>query len=92
MPPRLLRRVPDKPLLYHEVTVHYLNGSTSTARAEGNNASWLCPCGAPLPLLGRCYYQFGWNCHSICPSCNSHFRVEGDKKKTVRAVHEIELI
>jgi len=74
MPRGIPRTVPDKPLVYHEITVHYSDGSTDTARAEGNNATWHCQCDDPLPLVGRCYYQFGWNCHAICPTCGKSYR------------------
>ena len=59
------------------VPVNLLDGTTSNARAEGNNASWLCPCGDPIPLLGRCYYQFNDTCYTVCPSCERRYRVHG---------------
>jgi len=84
-----VRRVPDKPLTYHTVKVHYLDGSSDDARAEGNNVAWYCKCDDQLPLLGRCYYQFGWNNHSICPTCNRRYRVLQTPHKKVREVKEI---
>jgi hypothetical protein len=70
------------------IPVIFLSGVTVTARAEGNNAAWQCECGVPVALLGRCYFQFGHNCHTICPSCNRHYRVIGDSKKRAERVEE----
>jgi hypothetical protein len=69
----------DFPLHLTTVPVNFLNNTTTSARAEGNNASWLCPCGDPLPLLGRCYYQFNDTCYTVCPnpSCGRRYRVMG---------------
>lgn len=71
------------------VPVRFLDGRSSLGRAEGNNASWHCQCGTELPLLGRCYFQFGHDCHTICPECGAKFRVVGnDKKRAVEVRQE----
>jgi hypothetical protein len=72
------------------IPVLFLDGSKGTARAEGNNASWFCPCGTELPLIGRCYFQFGHDCHTICPDCGRKYRVLPDKKKRAFKVKEFQ--
>jgi len=82
------RKVPDKPLIFHSIKVYYLGGGTGDARAEGNNATWFCKCDEKLPLLGRCYYQFGWNCHTICPACDRKYRVLKNAQKKAGEIRE----
>lgn len=72
------------------VPVIFLDGSRSTARAEGNNAAWHCKCSNAMPLLGRCYFQFGHNCHTICPDCNRSYRVDRDADKRTSQVVEFQ--
>jgi hypothetical protein len=54
-----------------------LNLSNDTAgglaRAEGNNAAWLCPCGELLPLIGRA----SGNPAPVteCPRCGARYQV-----------------
>ena len=79
----------DVALALDVVTVNFLGGGTAEARVEGNNAAWHCPCGHPLPLLGRCYFQYGHDCHTPCPHCDRVYRVIGDKKKRAVSVAEI---
>ncbi len=79
----------DIELTLFTVPVTFADGSTATARAEGNNATWHCACGNPLPLLGRCYFQFGHDCHTVCPHCKRMYRVAKDAKKKAKAVEEI---
>ncbi|MBP1626952.1 MAG: hypothetical protein H6Q00_1427 [Holophagaceae bacterium] len=79
---------PDKALVYHEIDVVFLHHPNSKARAEGNNAAWYCHCGDSLPILGRCYYQFGWDNHSICPQCGAKYRVDKDPNKKACLVRE----
>ena len=67
----------DFPLHLTIVPVNFLDGTTTNARAEGNNASWLCPCADLIPLLGRCYYQFNDTCYTVCPTCDRRYRVMG---------------
>jgi hypothetical protein len=67
----------DVPLRLFNVQVTLVDGSSRTGRAEGNNASWMCACGDPVPLLGRCYYQFDDTCFTVCPSCERRYRVYG---------------
>lgn len=81
----------DKPLELRNIPVRFLSGTDAEARAEGNNASWRCQCADPIPLIGRCYYQFGDTCYTICPGCGRRYRVYGDKKKRAREVKEIEV-
>ncbi len=71
------------------VPVDLKDGSKLVARAEGIIAAWSCPCGEKLPLVGRAYFQFGHDCHTICPKCNRKFRVHRDKQKRTSSVEEI---
>lgn len=80
---------PDRPLVFKVIPVSFLDGTSALARAEGNNATWHCRCTDDLPMMGRCYYAFGWNCHSICPKCGMVFRVLKDQKKKAREVRQI---
>jgi hypothetical protein len=85
----MARRAPkDFPLKFLTVQVKFLGGSVTVARAEGNNATWICECKDPVPLMGRCYYQFGDTCYSVCPNCSRKFRVNGDQKKRATGVSE----
>ena len=72
------------------VPVQFLSGNKSIAGAEGNNAAWICECGEPIPLLGRCYFQFGHACHTICPVCSRKYRVHGDANKRASSVEEFQ--
>jgi hypothetical protein len=78
----------DIQLKLFSVPVIFLSGVTTTARAEGNNAAWHCECGDSIALLGRCYFQFGHSCHTVCPTCNRKYRVIGDAKKRAANVLE----
>ena len=78
----------DIKLTLTTIPVTFSDGSTATARAEGNNASWHCQCEQPLPLLGRCYFQFGHDCHTICPDCGRSYRVNKDAQKKAVSVDE----
>lgn len=80
------RRKGDVQLKLYKVRVHYLNGAHAVAVAEGNNASWDCVCGEPL--IGRCYFQFGHDCHTTC-ACGAAYRVLGDDKKRTVEVAQI---
>lgn len=82
----ITRRMADVRLKLGEATVTFLDKATAPARTEGNNAAWTCKCG--MLLLGRCYFQFGHDCHTICPGCARRFRVKGDEKKRAVAVRE----
>ena len=80
----------DNRLQLFSVPAVFLDGTTMEVRAEGNNAAWHCPCGAPLPLLGRCYYQFGQDCHTVCPHCGRTYRVHKDPAtKRTKSVEEV---
>lgn len=83
------RKKVDHELVLIEVPVTFKNGSKAKARAEGNNAAWMCACGAALPLIGRCYFQFGDTCRTKCPDCDRVYRVAGDAKKRARSVAEV---
>jgi hypothetical protein len=80
----------DVRLKSHEIPVTFLDGSLGLARAEGNNAAWTCCCGASIPLVGRSYFQFGHECHSICPSCQRKYRVLSDARKRAAEVRELD--
>ena len=69
------------------VPVLYLDGTRSTAQAEGNNAAWLCPCRDPLPVLGRCYYAYGHIPHTI-HTCGRKYRVYPNANKQTDRVEE----
>ena len=60
------------------------------ARAEGNNAAWICPCGKePLPLLSTTRKDAS---DTQCPSCHRVFRAisrSGGPGKPVVEVREI---
>ncbi len=73
----------DIRLKLKKIPVIFADGSQATARVEGNSAAWQCPCGQPLPLLGRCYLQHGHDCHTVCPDCGRSYRVNKDAKKAV---------
>jgi uncharacterized Zn-finger protein len=69
------------------VPIRFLNGIAAQARSEGNNAAWHCHCDQNALLIGRCYFQFGHNCHTVCPSCGSRYRVHGNaEKKAIEVV------
>ena len=70
------------------VPLTFADGTSAYARAEGNNAAWHCQCGQTMPLIGRCYFQFGHECHTVCPDCGRIYRVHGDQKKRAKAVEE----
>lgn len=90
----MARRNPiDVPLKLFTVPVHFQGGAQSLAQAEGNNAAWMCCCGRGIPLVGRCYYQFGDTCFTVCPECSRKYRVVGMRRagagnKTVRVEEE----
>jgi len=79
----------DIELTLSTVPVTFLSGNSAFAGAEGNNAAWICECGEPIPLLGRCYFQFGHDCHTVCPACSRTYRVLPDPNKRATAVQEI---
>ncbi len=76
----------DHRLQIKTIPVKFITGSTSTARAEGNNAAWPCACGTLL--VGRCYFQFGDTCYTQCDTCGRRYRVAGDGSKRAEAVNE----
>jgi len=59
------------------VPVNFLSGKPGKARAERNNAAWICRCDDSVPLVGRCYYQFDDTCYTECSTCGRKFRVLG---------------
>lgn len=59
------------------IPIVFLSGKKGKARAEGNTACWQCKCGDPIPLSGRCYFQFGDTCYTVCLSCDRKYRVIG---------------
>lgn len=74
----MARRGPiDFELRMTVIPIIFLTGKKGQARAEGNSASWLCKCGDQIPLSGRCYFQFGDDCHTVCPTCKRKYRVIG---------------
>ncbi len=84
------RRPPvDHQLRLGQIPVIFKDGSRSNARSEGNNAGWICKCGDGLPLIGRCYFQFGDTCYTVCPTCSKKYRVNGDPRKRANEVVEL---
>jgi hypothetical protein len=73
----------------YTVPVKFKDGSSSVGRAEGIVAAWQCQCGEALPLVGRAYFQFGHDCHTVCSACNRSYRVMRDQQKRTSAVEEI---
>lgn len=82
----MARKPFDHQLQLRPVKVRFVGGTETAGKAEGNNAAWTCECGELL--VGRCYYQFGDICHTICESCGRTFRVNGDTKKKAILVEE----
>lgn len=81
------KQLPDHQLKLRAIKVEFLDGQHADGTAEGNNAAWRCECG--LLLVGRCYFQFGHNCHTRCESCGRTYRVAADaNKKATRVVQE----
>lgn len=75
----------DITLTLRTIPLEFLDGTFVPAIAEGNNAAWTCACG--VLLVGRCYFQFGHTCHTLC-DCGRLFRVEGDRNKRAIRVRE----
>lgn len=71
----------DVKLLLGSAPVIFLSGQTLNATTEGNNAAWHCNCVSNTLLLGRCYSQFGHDCHTTCPDCGKKYRVNGNQSK-----------
>jgi hypothetical protein len=40
--------------------------------------------------LGRCYFQFGHDCHTVCPDCGRKYRVNKNAQKKAISVEEFE--
>lgn len=78
----------DHQLKLSIIPVNFKKGAKGNARAEGNNAAWNCSCGEAVPLIGRCYYQFGDTCFTVCPACSAAYRIVPDKKKRATRVDE----
>ena len=78
----------DIRLKLFDVPVTFLDGTRAQARAEGLSAAWSCRCGGSLPLVGRAYFQFGHDCHTVCPSCSRRYRVFRDAAKRTERVEE----
>lgn len=55
-----------------DVVLRLRDGRVASARATGNNAAWLCPCGEdPLPLLAT-WFRLG--SESECPACGRRYK------------------
>lgn len=74
-----------------QIPVTFLDGTSAVARSEGNNAAWHCQCGATLPLIGRCYFQFGHTPYTTCPDtgCRKVYLVRGNDDKQAIEVCEV---
>jgi hypothetical protein len=79
----------DIQLKLFKVPVQFRDGTQAEARAEGIIAAWSCKCDGGLPLVGRAYFQFGHDCHTVCPTCNRRYRVFRDPQKRACRVEEI---
>ena len=71
------------------VSVVILGEKEGKATATGNNASWNCPCGYELPLLGRSGVTEGEQVH--CPACNRCYKVIPDGKPFSRVLRVDEI-
>lgn len=78
----------------HDIWAHFLDNTKVKCTRTGNNASWLCKCGHPQPLIGYSDELNSTRDHSrvICPHCKHVFRVvaPGFRKVPTR-VQEIPL-
>lgn len=72
------------------IPVRFFGGEKAVATSEGNNAAWHCQCGELL--VGRCYFQFGHDCHVVCEVCGAAYRVEGDAKKRAVCVRQFSIL
>ncbi len=81
-----MRTPQDYPLVHRTIQVQFFDKTTDDAIAEGNNAGWRCKCGEIL--TGRCYYQFGDTCYTVCRNCQRKYRVERDEHKKASCVKE----
>lgn len=82
----MARQPYDHKLNLKPIPVFFVDGTQTTATAEGNNAGWTCKCGSIL--VGRCYFQFGDTCRTECAECERVYRVHPDDRK--RAVSVVE--
>jgi hypothetical protein len=64
------------------VNIIFLDGTTGTAIATGNNAAWHCSCGYGWPLIGRTGMLAGATPGTKveCPKCGSSYFVIPEKK------------
>jgi hypothetical protein len=60
------------PVKLKEIPVRFSTGPEGIARATGNNASWMCRCGDPLPLVGTLFPE---RRSTKCPKCGITFIV-----------------
>ena len=83
------------PQTLRNIPLQLKDGAAREAVAVGNNAAWLCPCGRPLPLLGRTHDRPGEapaNYRVVCPSCNRQYIIDpADESPQGRAVQVREL-
>lgn len=77
----------NKRLDLKEVPVNFLDETKTKARAEGNNAAWMCVC--KTLLIGRSYFAYGHKPFTVCPSCSRIYRVSGNVKKQAVSVDEV---
>ncbi|MCW5908896.1 MAG: hypothetical protein KIS94_13615 [Chitinophagales bacterium] len=83
----MARNIPDAQIILGTIPVVFLDKTKATATSEGNNAGWHCQCNQLL--IGRCYYQFGWTCYTVCPTCGKAYRVDRNAKKQAIRVREV---
>jgi len=74
-------------LKLREIPLNALDGKAGTARAEGNNAAWMCACGDALPLLGRSFPPKHAP-NTVCPKCGRRYALQTSENKPV-AVAEV---
>jgi hypothetical protein len=67
--------VPMSDARFRDVSVRLRDGTTTTARATGNNAAWMCPCGDKLPLLAT---WFPRQSETVCPKCRKRYKFRKD--------------
>jgi hypothetical protein len=67
--------------IFRSLGVRMLDGTAATARATGNNAAWICPCGKEtMPLIAT---WFPKQSETVCPTCGRRYRFDKDADAVV---------
>jgi hypothetical protein len=75
-------------LNFREIDVRFSNGKVGVARAEGNNAAWMCVCGDdPTPLLARCFPPPpAQPRNAVCPKCGRRYAIQCADGKPIAVI------